>query len=83
MIKNAVQRLRYVAFMTISHKAAVLDYGEAHDKFSLLRELTKFYRDKNLTEKYMASKEELLSMMPEVKFDDYIAEQMARDLQRL
>lgn len=66
-----------------AHKAAVLDYGEAHDKFSLLRELTKFYRDKNLTEKYMASKEELLSMMPEVKFDDYIAEQMARDLQRL
>ncbi len=78
----AALRIGDIAYVE-AHKEAVWNHGTAYEKFTLLWELAKFYKDKNLTEQYIASKEELLSMMPEVKFEAYIAERIAQDLQRL
>lgn len=65
------------------HKDTVLHYGTAFDRFSLLWKLAELYKDKNLTEKYIAAKEEVVSMMPGMKWESYIAERMEYKLQQL
>lgn len=65
------------------YKDTVLNYGSAHERFNLLWKLAELYKDKKLTEKYIAAKEELIVLMPEVKWDTYIAGQMEQALQQL
>ena len=60
-----------------------MDYGQNLDKFSLLWELTKFYKAGNLTEKYTVTREMVLSLMPRVKLEPYIKEATEQALQRL
>ena len=56
------------------HRETVLRYGQDFDKFSLLWELTKSYKARNLTEKYTVTREMVLSLMPRVKLEPYIKE---------
>lgn len=65
------------------HRETVLDYGPDFDKFSLLWELTKFYKAGNLTEKYTVTREMVLSLMPRVKLEPYIKEATEQALQQL
>lgn len=65
------------------YKDTVLHYGTAHDRFVLLWKLAELYKDKKLTEKYIAAKEEVISMMPGMKWENYISERMKYKLQQL
>lgn len=65
------------------HKDTVLHYGTAYDRFSLLWKLAELYKEKNLTEKYIAAREEVVSMMPGMKWDVYVEERMEQALQQL
>lgn len=65
------------------YKDTVLHYGAAFDRFSLLWKLAELYKEKNLTEKYIAAREEVVSMMPEMKWDAYVEERMEHALQQL
>ena len=46
-------------------------------------ELTKFYKARNLTEKYTVTREMVLSLMPRVKLEPYIKEATEQALQQL
>ena len=65
------------------HKDTVLKYGTVYDRYALLWELTKFYKDENMTEKYIAAREALISVIPKVKFENYIADKTQQALQQL
>lgn len=65
------------------YKDTVLHYGTAYDRFSLLWKLAELYKEKNLTEEYIAAREEVVSMMPGMKWENYIAERMEYRLQQL
>ncbi len=65
------------------HKDTVLKYGAVYDRYALLWELTKFYKDENMTEKYIAAREALISVIPQVKFENYIADKTQQALQQL
>lgn len=74
-----IEEIEYVE----KHRETVLDYGQDFDKFSLLWELTKFYKARNLTEKYTVTREMVLSLMPRVKLEPYIKEATEQALQQL
>lgn len=65
------------------HRETVLSCGTIYDRFELLCELAKYYKARNLTEKYIAAKEELKAMAPGMKWGAYIAYEMERMLLRL
>lgn len=65
------------------YKDTVLHYGTAYDRFELLWKLAELYKEKNLTEKYIAAREEVVSMMPGMKWDAYVEERMEYKLQQL
>ena len=65
------------------HKDAVLQYGTVYDRFMLLWKLAELYKEENLTEEYIAAREEVVSMMPGMKWENYIAERMEYRLQQL
>lgn len=65
------------------HKDAVLKYGTVYDRYSLLWVLAKFYKDENMTDKYLAARGELVSIIPQVKFENYIADKAQQALAQL
>ncbi|MDE6641826.1 MAG: helix-turn-helix domain-containing protein [Acetatifactor sp.] len=78
----AAFRIRETGYIE-KHKDTVLHYGTAYDRFSLLWKLAELYKEKNLMEKYIAARKEVVSMMPEMKWDAYVEERMEHALQQL
>lgn len=62
---------------------AATEQGTRQDRFDILRTVIQLYKEKNQEDKLEEAKRELVNMLQELSYDDYFADQIKKEIEKM